>query len=148
MKWSVIYDFDLEQWVSINGYKPQSGKWEMTEGDEQFEGWNSGVSNEQKGKHRKYIGYITDKAFRLFLDNVLYPYHICKTLGMLGAMFEDGMEVGLVPAFSLSPDIYDNGVLWQNAYVLPVPENDKEIDFLKEMTEDEMITWIKEEYIR
>ena len=142
MKWSVIYSFDTKAQVSIDRYKPQDGEWYETEGDDRFE-----IPDFEEGQHRKYIAFLSDEDLRSFVDNVLYPYHVENTMGMLGGMTEDGMSLGLMPAWSLSPDCWDYNLYWQNAYVCPFPENDDEHDFLVSRTESEIANWIKGKFV-
>ncbi|MGC9384198.1 MAG: hypothetical protein ACP5D6_06335, partial [Kosmotogaceae bacterium] len=102
----------------------------------------------ENGKHRKWVACLSDKVFRRFLDNTLYPYYVENTIGMLGGMTPEGMDIGLMPAWSLRPDYIDPDVILQDAYVCPINETEEECEFLKSMNYDELGEWIKEEYIR
>jgi hypothetical protein len=144
MNWSVIYEFELHErhrdWV--DRYTPRRGEWELTEEDDQFEGYEDVT----EGVHRKYCGFLTDKEFREFVNDVLYAYHVENTGGMIGAPLDNRMSLGRLPAWSLSPD-GDPYAFWMDAYVCPINENDDETRFLLGMTEEQIRVWIKTEYI-
>jgi hypothetical protein len=142
MQWSVIYSFDIKADASLDRYNPQQGEWYQTEGDDCFE-----IPDVEEGQHRKFVAYLSDQDFHSFVDNVLYPYHVENTMGMLGGMTQEGMSLGLMPAWSLSSDCWDDNLYWQNAYVCPFPENDAEHHFLISRSESEIANWIKEEYV-
>ena len=142
MHWSVIYSFDLKKGSSVNLCKPINGKWICTEGNEQFE-----YGDIEKGVHRKYIAFLSDTVFKRFLDNTLYPFYVENTAGMIGGMTPGGIDIHSIPAWSLSPDVYDYNVLWQNAYVCPFPDTNDEHDFLFDTTGKDIKEWISKEYI-
>ena len=145
MNWSVIYSFEMfnEDRGMLDRYTPQRGDWTLTEEDDQFEGYD----NIEEGVHRKYCGFITDEELREFLDDILYPYYVENTMGMLGGMTPEGMSLGMMPAWSLSPD-GDPYAFWMNAYVCPFPENDDEMEFLIGMDENQLGEWIRKEYVQ
>lgn len=136
MKWAVIYSFDLIDGTSVKSFTPINGRWKLTEGDEEYDCFFN------KGKHRKYIAVLSDKVFRRFLENTLYPYHVENTAGMIGVI-----DYGCMPAWCLSPDDYPPGAVSKDAFVCPLDETDKEAEFLKNMSSEEIAKWIKEEYI-
>ena len=144
MNWSVIYSFEMfnEHRGAIDRYTPHSGEWELTEDDDQFEGYD----DIEEGVHRKYCGFLTDEEFREFLDDVLYPWFVEPTAGMIGGMTPGGMSIGWMPAWSLSPD-GDPYAFWMNAYVCPFPETDEEEAFLT-TSEEDVREWIEKEYVR
>lgn len=147
MKWSVIYSIDTLAGNTLDGFVPTSEHWEKTEGDDCYEFDYLGDAY-LKGKHAKYVGYITDNEFKQFLHDVLVPSYVENTMGMLGGMVEDEIVLGLMPAWSLSAvKYYATDPFYQNAYVCPFPENDKEHNLLTKMNDKDIRAWIEENYL-
>lgn len=147
MKWSVIYSVDTKPEQKIERFAPE-GEWVLTEEDDCYDLDYLGEDYEG-GHHRKYCAYLSDEAFKKFLDNTLYPAFLENTMGMLGSMLEDGMDYGWRPAFSFMPELYQwDDPIDQNAYAFPFPENEQETEFLQSFeNEDALKNWIEENYL-
>jgi hypothetical protein len=147
MKWSVIYSVDTRADNSLDEFIPTSDEWEMTEGDESYE-FVYMDDEYDGGKHGKYVGYLTNNQFKKFLSQILVPSFVENTMGMLGGLVEDGIFLGLMPAWSLSPaNYYVNEPFNQTAYVCPFPENDEEHSMLSKMNDNDVRSWIEENYL-
>jgi len=143
MNWSIIYSVDVRSDQDGENFIPTSEEWIVTEEDDEYdETYYEGLP----GHHRKLAAFISDEDFRDFLDDILYPVFVENTMGMLGGMTPEGMGLGLMPAWSLSTELYSwNDPLYQNAYVCPFAENDEEYDFLVNL--EDIRKWIEEEYL-
>jgi hypothetical protein len=118
MLFSIIYTVDIPRDDSIVRFKPPFiHKWDMTEGDEQYEyDYLGGVW--EKGKHRKWCALLTKAEFVVFIDECQLLSEDCETMGSIGA---PGFGVGWSPAIQFNiEDSYSNVI--GSAYVTPIPE--------------------------
>jgi hypothetical protein len=145
MRFYVIYSFDLTKNVSVKEYQPPFlKKWDLTEGDEQYEFSYLGDSF-KKGKHRKYVGELNKEEFTEFVNKTGLTYEDVETMGSI-------TDRGWLPAFSFHGDSmhYQSnvGVIQTTAYVTPFPQPVRDFhakyyegDEDRELTGPEMEEW-------
>lgn len=86
-----------------------------------FHVWSKTEDNREKydidlySRHRKYVGFLSEKQFKQFLDMDLVFASSTRTMGSLGA---PGLGYGLSPAMLF--DNHENDILL-SAYVTPIP---------------------------
>jgi hypothetical protein len=123
VKFDVIYDFDLTREGRVGHYKPPHvQRWLLTETDECYEFDylvdECGDKRYRGGKHRKYVAELTEKQFVEFIQGTGLYYEDIPTMGMIGG----ATGIGWQPAISFRGDS-DGELIWQSAYVCPIPEN-------------------------
>lgn len=126
MRFFVIYDFDITREQSVERYKPPHARrlWDLTETDECYEfdyladeGSGEDYERFRNGKHRKYVAELSREEFEEFLHSTGLWADDTPTMGSLTGF-------GWMPAISFRGENYhyDHHLVWQSAYVTPLPE--------------------------
>jgi hypothetical protein len=127
MQFSVIYSFDVRRSESVEPYNPPASQrrklWTLTEGNKQYDFDYLGEGYEH-GKHRKWCALLSREEFDAFVQHVGIYAHDVETCGSIGA---PGFGFGCAPAISFHGDS-DWGLIYQNAYVTPIPEVEPQWD--------------------
>lgn len=146
MRYGVIYTVDIPRTIAIGSYKPpHPSRWRLTEGDDQYE-FDYLEDVWAKGKHRKWVGELSQEQFDNFVEDQCFYAEDCETMGSLGVPWTES-GFGIAPAVSFRSDNEYNAFL--GAYVTPLLEK-QDAEKLREVYgEDEEAWWehVREEVI-
>lgn len=109
MRFYVIYSVDVPQGESLSPWTPRGKAWKQTESGKTE--YDLGTKWE-KGRHRKYVAYLSRQQFELFLDQIGLHAENVETMGSI-------TEFGHLPAISFT-SVDEEAIV--NAHVTPMPE--------------------------
>lgn len=132
MKWSCIYEVDFyTRDATVSYFKPKGSMWKLTE-----RGKSEVLDDDDATAHRKYVGLLTEGQFMKFLYELPFGYSgVSNTLGMLGAVLEDGVYPGIIPAWSIE---ISSLIAFADLYVCPLNETEEERELLQKSREEDI----------